>query len=236
MHHSHSPAAKGPCICWPQNICGSRGTRVAPAGRAPAVGAVARCHVAGICRDSRVHAPLPVARHAVVLSGAAQSPAAVACRALRCQCAHNTVAVRCRRAKPATAQNLRGGARRPAEPAGRCPPPCRACGAAILLAGCRAVSAGWFPRRDHYHAVPARRSQSPCRICGVELRAAAHLTGPAGRGGRRWAPGGGAAPQPLQGAGGAIAVPRRVCNMALNLRSVSQGCQRVPRAGARGGS
>ena len=36
----------------------------------------------------------------------------------------------------------------------------------------------------------------------------------------------------VQGAGGAIEVPRRVCNMVLNLRSVSQGCQRVPRPAA----
>ena len=31
----------------------------------------------------------------------------------------------------------------------------------------------------------------------------------------RWALGGGAAPQPLQGTGGAIAVPRRLCEVAL---------------------
>ena len=57
-----------------------------------------RCRVGGICRACRVRAPLHVARHAIVLSGSA---VASSCRppslALRCQCAHNTVAVECRR-------------------------------------------------------------------------------------------------------------------------------------------
>ena len=59
-----------------------------------------------------------------------------------------------------------------------------------------------------------------CCCCGCCCRCVCRARGqkvcrPAGP--VRWAPGGGAALQPLQGAANAIEVPRRVCNMVLNL-------------------